>query len=234
MAVWRGLMPMILVLCLVAVSPGAAFAQEEGEKAAVVAADQGKTPAAEEPARKTPVKTAAESGADKTVVEPGDTPPDTGIKKNGDHAAGGGAGENGAAIVPAAPLAPTGAMPEIPGNDAVSFLKTLMALAFVLGLIFLATYLFKKLTGLGGSTLRHNAIPINLISNRSLGDKKFLALVEIQDSFFLIGITQTSINLISQLPLQLPEEPVDKGKGQAFETFFDKAREMLTLGKGKK
>lgn len=128
---------------------------------------------------------------------------------------------------------PENTLPPLPEVDAFSFVQTLMALTFVLGLIFLGTYLFKKMTGIKNSGLRRSAVPINLIGNRPLGDKKFLVIVEIQEKQFFLGITQDSINMLSELQLDLPEE-VKQPEDQSFENILAKARDLLNFHKVKK
>lgn len=116
-------------------------------------------------------------------------------------------------------------VPDMPDSDSISFLKSLMALSFVLGLIFLAAFLFKRFTGMKATGFRTHRVPISMVGNFPLGEKRFLAVMEIQDKHYFIGITQTSINLLSQLDLDLEEISQDEPKD--FENIFQKARILL-------
>ena len=113
--------------------------------------------------------------------------------------------------------------------EPVSLIKFMIALCFVLGLIFLATYLFKKFSGIKGPRFRSHQVPIQIVGNVSLGDKKYLSIVEIQDKHYFIGISQTSINMLSELDLDITQtnEPSSDGDDR-FENLFKKARQMLT------
>jgi flagellar biosynthetic protein FliO len=121
---------------------------------------------------------------------------------------------------------PQGNMPEIPNSDSFSFIQSLMALSFVLGLIFLAAYFFKKVTGIRSTGLRKSQVPINVVGNMPLGDKKFLSVVEISGKHYFIGITQNSINLLSELQLDFPASE-GEAEEEAFESIFHKAKVLL-------
>ncbi|MCP5053654.1 MAG: FliO/MopB family protein [bacterium] len=122
-------------------------------------------------------------------------------------------------------------VPALPDTDSISFLKSMMALSFVLGLIFLGAYFFKKFTGAGGSGLRTNRVPIHMVGNLPLGDKKFLSVVEIQEKHYFIGITSNSINFLSELDLDLSlEKAADTHESKNFENIFKKAKLLLQQG----
>lgn len=125
----------------------------------------------------------------------------------------------------------------MPMGDSYSFIRSIMALSFVLGLIFLAAYFFKKITGLksyGGFNTRRNRVAIQQVGTMPLGDKKFLSVIEIQGKHYFIGITQTSINMLSEIQLE-PEtvrEPVEEAnEAGSFASVLHKAKELLNKGK---
>lgn len=125
-------------------------------------------------------------------------------------------------------------MPEqqMPFNDSYSFLKSLMALCFVLGLIFLATYAFKKITGLkthGFGGLGRGRVAIHPVTSMPLGDKKYLSIVEIQGKHYFLGITQNSINLLAELQLETDNEPATEN--ESFPSILDQARQLLNRTK---
>ncbi len=122
-------------------------------------------------------------------------------------------------------------IPEIPGS--FSFIQSLIALSFVLGLIFLATYLFKKITGIKSAGFGGNRVPINMIGNMALGEKKFLSIVEIQEKHYFLGITPTNISLLSELQLELQERAPREEKPE-FHALLNKAKSMLNRTKENK
>jgi len=123
-------------------------------------------------------------------------------------------------------------------GDSYSFVRSLMALSFVLGLIFLATYFFKKITGVktgGGYRARGNRVPIRQVGTMPLGEKKFLSIVEIQGKHYFIGITPNSINMLSEIQLDLedtagPGEEEGREAG-SFVSVLHRAKELLNKGK---
>jgi flagellar biosynthetic protein FliO len=115
----------------------------------------------------------------------------------------------------------------LPISNSFSFLKSLMALTFVLGLIFLTAYLFKKITGIKTAGVRSHRVPIHMVGNLPLGDKKFLSIVEIQGKHYFLGISQGSINLLSKLDLDLPQQDEENDADHDFLDIFKKARSLL-------
>lgn len=123
---------------------------------------------------------------------------------------------------------------QMPLNDSYSFLKSLMALCFVLGLIFLATYFFKKITGLkthGFGGLGRGRVTIHPVSSMPLGDKKFLSIVEVQGKHYFLGITQDSINLLAELHLETQNENDPAADNENFPSILDRARQLLNRTK---
>lgn len=121
---------------------------------------------------------------------------------------------------------------QIPLNDSYSFLKSLVALCFVLGLIFLATYFFKKITGLkthGFGGLGRGRVSIHPVSSMPLGDKKFLSIVEVQGKHYFLGITQNSINLLAELHLEMDNDPA--GDNENFPSILHRAKQLLNRTK---
>ncbi|MFC1822955.1 flagellar biosynthetic protein FliO [Thermodesulfobacteriota bacterium] len=78
-----------------------------------------------------------------------------------------------------------------------AFIKMLGALLFVLGLILLLIYLFKRFR-LNSFALAPYS-QMRLIGTLNLAPKRALALVEIMDQWVLIGIGTENITLISKL-----------------------------------
>ncbi len=109
----------------------------------------------------------------------------------------------------------------------LSFIKTLTALTFVLGLIFLAAYLYKKFAGIKTPGLHTRRVPIQMVGYLPLGEKRFLSVVEILGKHYFLGISQDSINMLSELHPDFSRESSSEKEEQNFETIFDKARQLL-------
>jgi len=128
-------------------------------------------------------------------------------------------------------------------GDSYSFIRSLMALSFVLGLIFLATYFFKKITGMktvGGYRARGggNRVPIRQVGALPLGEKKFLSIVEIQGKHYFIGITPNAINMLSEIQLDMQDtaeagekEDREAASAGSFASVLYRAKELLNKGK---
>lgn len=74
--------------------------------------------------------------------------------------------------------------------------KMIIFLAMLLGIIFLVSYWAKRFTGqkqLGGH------LPIHVVSSKLIGQKKALYVVEITQRWFVLGVSDSSINLITEL-----------------------------------
>lgn len=123
---------------------------------------------------------------------------------------------------------------QLPDSDSISFIKSVMALFFVLGLIFLAAYVYKKLSGIKTTGFRGNRVNIDMVGHMALGEKKFLAIVAIEDKHYFIGITPMNITLLAPLELSCPPQPDTPTEGGSdFENIFKRAR-MLLQQRGKK
>jgi flagellar protein FliO/FliZ len=106
----------------------------------------------------------------------------------------------------------------------ISIAQTFIALLFVIGLIFLFTYVYKKFNGQSNlSKIKKNTC-IRMITTFPLGNKKFLAIVKIQEQFLMLGITQDSISLITDLNLK--EEELDDNN-EAFENVFTRILQRI-------
>jgi flagellar biosynthetic protein FliO len=87
----------------------------------------------------------------------------------------------------------------LPAADSFYLLKMMMAFAFVLGLIFLSAYLFKRINLLGGKRSGRKKSAIQLLATTSLGDKKFLAVVQVKEKQFFLGVTTQAITMLAEL-----------------------------------
>ncbi len=76
--------------------------------------------------------------------------------------------------------------------------KLIISMVLIVGLIYLFTYLFKKLNGRvsGGGAIGDT---IKIIGRTYLSPKQILYLVKIGGKYSVLGATESSINMISQL-----------------------------------
>jgi len=57
---------------------------------------------------------------------------------------------------------------------------------------------------LGGISIKRKRRALNLCESLSLGERRFLAIVQCEDRRFLVGVTNQSISLLQQLPANAP------------------------------
>ncbi len=125
-----------------------------------------------------------------------------------------------------------GADPQI--SDGLMAIQLLMALSFVVGLIFLSAWLVRRYSSIGRGVKHGVKMPVSVVSTTPLGDKKFLVVSEVQGKYFFLGVTNQGINLISEL--KPPEEgDIEAGEVSAesgdFRTALKRATEFLKGGK---
>jgi len=91
-----------------------------------------------------------------------------------------------------------------------SFLVSLLALAFVLGLAWLLLRLFKR-----AMTPRavNGQMPVNVLQAVALGGRERLVIVRQGDHEYVLGVTATSVNLIDKRALGAGERSsIEDGK----------------------
>lgn len=85
------------------------------------------------------------------------------------------------------------------------FVKAVLTLGFVLGLLIVSVYALRlymnRRTGAGGSGAgkAHSAQPVQVLHTSAIGSKKTLAIVEVAGEVLVLGITPSSINMLSKL-----------------------------------
>lgn len=93
--------------------------------------------------------------------------------------------------------------PPIPGSENLSgtLTKLVMSLAIVIGLIVAFGYFAKRILprqfGIAGGEAS-----MRLVQNLALGPNRFVSLVEVDGRRFLLGVTETQINLLNALDEQ--------------------------------
>lgn len=91
-------------------------------------------------------------------------------------------------------LQPVDTMPKS-GFGAALF-QSFLALLLVLGIIYLSVWLMRKL--INKPVLNHSSV-FKSLGDFHLDSKKKLSLVKIADRFFVLGVTEQSINLVTEL-----------------------------------
>ncbi|MCB1932365.1 MAG: flagellar biosynthetic protein FliO [Candidatus Accumulibacter sp.] len=89
------------------------------------------------------------------------------------------------------------AMPEPPGVSLTTMLQTLFGLAAVIGVLFLAAYLLRRLNG--GRGFGSNG-PMRVVGGLMIGTRERIVLVEIGDTWLVVGLVPGQIRTLHTLP----------------------------------
>lgn len=79
-----------------------------------------------------------------------------------------------------------------------SFVQMLFGLALVLGLLFAGVWFLKKLTGNVGS----NGNIARVVSTTPIGARERVVIVELGQTWLVLGVTPNSINTLAEMPRQ--------------------------------
>lgn len=91
-----------------------------------------------------------------------------------------------------------------PGVSAAAILQTIVALAVVVGILLLAAFLLRKLNGGRGFG---NGGPLRVVGGLMIGTRERIVLVEIADTWLVVGLVPGQIRTLHTLPkgeLQTP------------------------------
>lgn len=102
---------------------------------------------------------------------------------------------------PATP-GPTAAAAQQNFPGAGSVLQMLFALALVIGLVLVAAWIVKRL-GHGRAT---SARPLKIVGSTALGARERIALVEIADTWLVVGVAPGQVRTLHVLPKQATAE----------------------------
>jgi flagellar protein FliO/FliZ len=107
-----------------------------------------------------------------------------------------------------------------PGMTAAYFIKLAGALALVLAIFFISTWILRKL-----NRIHPNPQGLNIISGLSVGAKEKLVVVQVGEQQLLLGVTATSINKLHVLDTDISNAPkVDNGSfGKTLKEAFNKS-----------
>lgn len=83
------------------------------------------------------------------------------------------------------------------GISAATMLQTALALAVVIGVLFLAAYLLRKLNG--GRGFGSNG-PLRVVGGLMIGARERIVLVEVGDTWLVVGLVPGQIRTLHTLP----------------------------------
>ncbi len=106
------------------------------------------------------------------------------------------------------------------GAATVSIIKMLAALVVVIGCIYLAIYLLKKLMGRRYTGNRKDHL-LEILETAYIDPKKSLSLVRVADRSVLIGVTDNQISMLTEL---------DSEKTQTITSMADSSRQTGGFG----
>ncbi len=86
---------------------------------------------------------------------------------------------------------------EMPGVSASLLLQTVLALVVVIGVLFLAAYLLRKLNGGRGFG---STGPLRFVGGLMIGTRERIVLVEIADTWIVVGLVPGQIRTLHTLP----------------------------------
>jgi len=98
------------------------------------------------------------------------------------------------------------------------FLQIILALLFILGLMFAAAWVFKRITPVG----QQNRLALKIVGGLNLGQRERILVVEIGDQWMVLGVTAHSINQLGQVAKQ--DELLQHGSSDAgaFQNWLQK------------
>ncbi len=86
---------------------------------------------------------------------------------------------------------------ETPGLSASLLLQTVLAVLVVIGILFLAAYLLRKLNGGRGFG---STGPLRVVGGLMIGTRERIVLVEIADTWIVVGLVPGQIRTLHTLP----------------------------------
>ncbi|WP_291994538.1 flagellar biosynthetic protein FliO [Candidatus Accumulibacter sp. ACC003] len=89
------------------------------------------------------------------------------------------------------------ALAEAPGVSLAAMLQTLLALALVIGIVFLAAFLLRKLNGGRGFG---SSGPLRVVGGLMIGSRERIILVEVDDTWIVVGLVPGQIRTLHTLP----------------------------------
>ncbi|MBI5643105.1 MAG: flagellar biosynthetic protein FliO [Deltaproteobacteria bacterium] len=104
------------------------------------------------------------------------------------------------------------------GSYAYLFVKAVLTLVFVLGLMGISLYALKRYMNMGSSKGNNGKpkAPIKVLSTSVLGQKKNIAIVDVAGEVIVLGLTPTTISFLTKIEnTETIEELRKHGPGRA-------------------
>ena len=89
------------------------------------------------------------------------------------------------------------ALPEAPGLSLATILQSVLGLALVIAILFLAAYLLRKLNG--GRGFGSNG-PMRVVGGLIIGSRERIVLVEVGDTWLVVGLVPGQIRTLHTQP----------------------------------
>jgi len=106
------------------------------------------------------------------------------------------------------------------------FVKIFLVLLLLVGLLYITLILVKKY--FYRSEGKHpRLINIKVVANQILMPKKFLSVVKIQDKFYILGISEHSVNLIDKFEDEELILKLESGNNSSMVSFIDYFKKSL-------
>ena len=114
-----------------------------------------------------------------------------------------------------APISPSGGL-----------LQIATALLFVLGLVFVAAWLMRRL----GPMNAGNKIPVKIIGGINVGNRERVMVVEVGDQWLILGVTANNINNLGSMPKQdeLLNQPIQTAASDPFSAWLKRTLDKRT------
>lgn len=93
--------------------------------------------------------------------------------------------------------AQSAAVPDTPGVPAGAMLQMLLALALIIGLLFLGAYLLRRLNG--GKAFGATG-PLRIVGGLMISPRERIVLLEVGDTWVVVGIVPGQIKTLHTLP----------------------------------
>lgn len=107
-------------------------------------------------------------------------------------------------------------------------IKAIVPLIVLIGLLYGVLYFVKKYTlPFGGK--KYKSVKINVLSTQAIMPKKYLSVVQVQDKILLLGVSDQSVNLITELDKVELEEEEDAGLPLVRNNFVDQLKKNLGM-----
>lgn len=117
-----------------------------------------------------------------------------------------------------------------PGIDGLAaFGKIVVAMVVILAVIFACAWLAKRLGAAGGAGGGH----MRIVSGKALGNKEKIVIVEVNETWLVLGVTPTHISKLHEMPADdTPAQTPATVVGDSFSKRFAAAlKHNLTVGR---